>query len=212
MSIRRRVIKVGGSLLTHPDLVDKLREYLNGLSPAENWLIVGGGEMVDAIRTLDRLRTLPPDHVHWWCVELLGISFRVVSAWFPDFENIDDADAFAKRAGQAPAAGSFIWVDPNAFYHRGLEAQRTARDPVASLPPHDWRTTSDTIAVFLATRVGADEVHLLKSCSIPKSGHDELQMLQQWADQGIVDEAITKFVAGRPLRVTLAQLIPTPET
>ena len=46
-----RVVKVGGSLLDLPQLPQKLRMWLAAQSPAHNVLVVGGGPLVEQVRT-----------------------------------------------------------------------------------------------------------------------------------------------------------------
>ncbi|VTT96911.1 Aspartate/glutamate/uridylate kinase OS=Pirellula staleyi (strain ATCC 27377 / DSM 6068 / ICPB 4128) GN=Psta_3593 PE=4 SV=1 [Gemmataceae bacterium] len=58
------VVKVGGSLYDHPRLGPGLRAYLDSLAPAEVWLVPGGGDVVEAIRTLDRVHALGDDACH----------------------------------------------------------------------------------------------------------------------------------------------------
>ena len=45
-----RVVKLGGSLLTLPDLSYRLREWIAVQTPKTNIIIVGGGRVVDEVQ------------------------------------------------------------------------------------------------------------------------------------------------------------------
>ncbi|HVL11024.1 MAG TPA: hypothetical protein VM529_00565 [Gemmata sp.] len=68
------VVKVGGSLYDHPQLAPRLRAYLDSLAPAEVMLVPGGGEVVDAVRKLDRVHGLGEEVSHGLAVLALGVT------------------------------------------------------------------------------------------------------------------------------------------
>lgn len=179
----RRVVKLGGSLLIRHDLVDRLRDWYATETPAETLLVVGGGELIDAIRRLDRVRPNNPVEVHWRCVDMLQATFATVREWFPDWDSICSAEQFYEHSRRGFAVERPTIVSVGAFYHR---------DGNAGLP-EDWRTTTDAIAAFLAHRVGAQELLLLKSCQVDRSA-DATKL----ADQGIVDPAFPIAANGLP--------------
>ncbi len=133
-------------------------------------MIIGGGELIDAIRKLDRVHGGDPVEIHWLCVELLETTFQLFSSWF-DWECIRKR---ASRCWRQSEVGfkteSPTLVSVSAFYDRN-----DAIDGV----PLDWRTTSDTIAALLAHRTAAEELVLLKSCPIDSSAS-----IQQLAERG----------------------------
>ena len=171
----RRVVKVGGSLLVRDDLRAALPRWIACQSKAETLLIVGGGELIDAIRNLDRAHGGDPVEIHWLCVDLLKTTFQLFSFWF-DWECIRKRQTLLAAIKSGFRVESPTLVSVSAFYDRN--------DVVAGLPP-DWRTTTDTIAALLAQRTAAEELVLLKSCPIDASAS-----IQQLADLGIVDEAL----------------------
>ena len=78
----RRVVKVGGSLLGREDLTIALPRWLERQAECETLMLTGGGGLVDAIRDLDAIRPGDPVRTHWICVELLDVTFRLMSNWF----------------------------------------------------------------------------------------------------------------------------------
>lgn len=165
-----RVIKVGGSLLGRPNLLDDLFAWWSTLDLADDWLLVGGGQMIDAVRVWDRLRPTDPTDVHWQCVEMLRHSRQhLIAAMHAD-------GRWRDRMNGTPA--EFQVVDPTVFYHRD------AGSPL----PENWDTTTDAIAMWIGVCLEADEVILLKSCDVPA----ELS-LGDWIDRGIIDPACDKL-------------------
>jgi aspartokinase-like uncharacterized kinase len=174
----RRVVKVGGSLLLRDDLLTALPRWLASQVDSETLIIVGGGELIDAIRNLDRVHGGDAVETHWLCVDLLDTTFRIVSGWF-DWDRITTPQAFQEGITSGFSLPSPTLVSPRAFYTRDQV------DGSIITVPLDWRTTTDTIAALLALRTAADELVLLKSCEV-----DPAASLNQLAAKGIVDEAL----------------------
>ena len=172
-----RVVKVGGSLLSRADLPAALSRWLKTQSPTETYVIVGGGHLVDAIRELDQLRPMDSASVHWTCVELLNVTGRMVAQWL-SWPCVETREAFEQLRRQQNLDPATTVILPSTFYDAA----------VPDLPvtlPHDWRTTTDSIAGLLGVLLQADEVVLLKSCQV-----DPLASLQQLAEEGVVDTAM----------------------
>ncbi len=168
----RRVVKLGGSLLDLPDLVDRLRGWIARQPPAVNILIVGGGPLADAIRTTDRLHNLGEQPAHWLCIRAMSVTAEMIAGLFDEMDLIREYDAL-RSFTMAPRSvvfdpESFLRVDEPAF-------------PGMSLP-HGWHVTSDSIAARLAVVLDADELVLLKSASPPAGDFEEA------ARGGYVDE------------------------
>ena len=185
-----RVVKVGGSLLLRPDLIEALREWIDDQPPARTVLIFGGGEVIDAIRRLDRLRPGESQRVHWRCVDLLQATFETAAEWFPDWDAVDSPmpppDQF--WSGIVPSRPAILSV--RSFYRRGSSSDL----------PCDWRTTTDAILAELAIRSEADQAVILKSCPVdPNASVNEL------AQAGIVDPALP-LIADQVKALTVTKL------
>ena len=144
------VYKLGGSLFGLPDLRDRLRHVLSAEPRA--LVVAGGGAAADAVRDWDRVHALGEAAAHRAACESLGVSARFVASLL-------GAELVAAR-GEARAAwvrGPVCVLDVPRF----LEVEEP-RDPRP--PPHDWGTTSDTLAAWVAARWPADRLVLLKSC------------------------------------------------
>lgn len=172
------VVKIGGSLLTHPRFASGLRWWLSRQSRWRRiYLIVGGGEIVDALRRIDAIQRCDPVELHWLCVRMMRHTIELVAPWLPEatlLPRSTDWEACVKEARQ----GCFL-VPPDLFY------SPASGDSL----PCDWTTTSDSIAALLASRLGTRNLILLKSCHPPATAN-----LQRLADLEAVDPVLPGLV------------------
>lgn len=170
-----RVIKIGGSLLARRDLRASMLGWLSRQPRAQRTsIIVGGGEVIEAMRQIDAIHHLETAEMHWRCVRLLRATFEIANELFPEWDVVATPQHFqAYLQGSSNGSPTLIAVD--AFFVPGAEPE---------LPP-SWQTTTDAIAAHLCQRLTAEELVLLKSCEVPETA--DLDALVQ-AD--IVDEAI----------------------
>jgi aspartokinase-like uncharacterized kinase len=189
---RTCVVKIGGaSVFSNRSDVHHLREYLDQLdadSSSRYFMIVGGGETVESMRTLHRTHPqLDPRRMHWRCVdllsatcdaaaELLGLKNRIASS--------KDFDA----ANESPSQGCYL-VDVRSFYQQ----ENLGWIPQPLVPTEDWETTSDTLAWLLALRLAADELQLIK-----KPDCSSVDSLEQAVSSGLVDPQMMMLSRNQP--------------
>jgi aspartokinase-like uncharacterized kinase len=175
----RRVLKIGGSLLLQPELPNAVNRWLDDQPPAQSIAIVGGGELIDAMRGLDPVYRPGASWTHWRCVDLLRTSFELLGPHLPGWK-IDATDrAFQTlRQRDEPADLSRHLLAVDAFYRPGL----------SSPLPETWETTTDAIAGWLAILLAADELVLFKSCDV-----DPNRALVDLAESGVVDPALPRL-------------------
>lgn len=73
----RTVIKVGGSLLTLPDLATRLKHLLATI-PGRFQLIAGGGESADAVRKYDQIHQLSESAAHHLAILSLSVTTELL--------------------------------------------------------------------------------------------------------------------------------------
>ncbi|WP_417746207.1 hypothetical protein [Rosistilla oblonga] len=179
-----RVVKLGGSLLINPDLAVAVRRWLTAQTQRKTAIIVGGGELIDVMRAMDRRFELDLVAMHWRCIRLLRHTFEIVSELMPELVPIGDATALERWChDRGDRSAALVAVD--AFY------DSQARGPISL--PTNWATTTDSIAALLARQLEATELVLLKSCSVA-----ETIDWQEAARREIVDAAFPQFIEGIP--------------
>ena len=169
--MKRRVIKVGGSLLQRADLADQLKIWIKQQTVAENFFIVGGGIIVDAIRALDQMHRLEPCQTHWMCVDLLDVTYQIARNWFADWTHVETRNQLHHVINRPVTAMNHL-VATKSFYHQDDDAGF----------PQGWQTTSDSISARLAIVVDADEIVLLKSTNV-----DRNETISSLVTAGIID-------------------------
>ncbi len=210
-----RVVKIGGSLLDFADLTERLELWLQTQPPSENLVVVGGGEIVEAMRQLARLYPLQDSFVHWECVRLLQTSYAILRQLISRANCLTSREDWLKylnaralRLTGAPVENqayrnhclqSITLVNVSAFY-----AQELAHELPLQLP-ESWDTTTDSISALLCRLVGAQELVLLKSTDPPAG------TLVQLADGGFVDGAFPQAAHQLP-KIQLVNLRAEPFT
>ncbi len=68
------VVKLGGSLLDLPDLMERLKALAEHLHPAPVLIIAGGGAAANLVRSLDRRFGLTPEQAHWTAIAAMSFN------------------------------------------------------------------------------------------------------------------------------------------
>jgi aspartokinase-like uncharacterized kinase len=190
---RISVVKVGGSLLTNADLPRLLRRWLVAQQAARHdthyVLIVGGGPLVDAVREIDRSNQLGDAVGHWICIDLMGITARIVAAALPELALVDQ---FAELLDRVSRRGVTLFC-PNQFL-RQIEP-KSFGTPLAA----NWSVTSDSIAGRLAIVLSADELVLIKSAVFPTPTNVSNDPLAEFAASGYVDSFLPNLKQELPM-------------
>lgn len=180
METRTTVVKIGGSLLSSPNLPQRLRAWLAKQStshPATHFvLVVGGGRWADNVRELDAHSEIGQERAHWICIELMDVTAGLLSAMLPELSTVS---ALAEIKQRAALPGITI-VKPREFL------EKVEPHAAGTKLPEDWTVTSDSIAARLAIVLGADDLVLLKSAPAPAT-KDASKFLAEWAAANYVD-------------------------
>lgn len=153
MSLPLRIVKVGGSLLSLPDLAARLQHWLSQQPEARNVLLAGGGLLADAIRTWDERFQLGEETSHWLCVDLLDVMAGTLHQILKKQGIVCQLSNSLEQLSAAP-----LLVFAPAQFLREQESGLAG-----CKLPHSWQATSDSIAARLAEVCQADELVLLKS-------------------------------------------------
>ena len=137
------VVKVGGGLLADTAVFDAVLAAVAGAARLRRVLVVpGGGPFADAVRGVDARFRLPDSAAHWMAVLAMDQYAHLIAARMPGAVVIDRPGEVA--ADCIPVLAPYAWL-------------REA-DPL----PHSWDVTSDSIAAWVAGRLGARRLILVK--------------------------------------------------
>jgi aspartokinase-like uncharacterized kinase len=142
-----RVVKVGGSLLAAPGLLDHVLAIVAHAARSQRLVIVpGGGRFADAVRQVGRTIPLSDGAAHWMAVLAMDQYAHLIVDRLANATLVEDPAGVVRAldAGMVPVLAPSRWL-------------RSA-DPL----PHSWDVTSDSIAAWLAGAMGAAHLTLIK--------------------------------------------------
>ncbi len=168
------VLKVGGSLLSRPDWPVLLASLIAARGHKACCLVVGGGAVVDGLRSLDHTLPQSPQLMHDLAIDAMRLTARLVAV------------ALDVSMVAAPPDDGVAVLDVPAWLAVGSRATAL---------PVGWQVTSDAIAATVAVECGS---RLLLAKSVPPPPcPDDADLLSSLGRAGWVDEHFP--VAARPL-------------
>jgi aspartokinase-like uncharacterized kinase len=137
------VVKVGGSLSRRPAALRRLMDALAALARRHLLVVVpGGGPFADAVRRVDLRFGLDDSSAHWMAILGMDQYAYLLSYLARDASVVWDRDEIASGRLNVLAVSSWL---------RRLDAL-----------PHSWHVTSDSIAAWVARRLRAKMLVLVK--------------------------------------------------
>ena len=149
------VIKLGGSLLELPQLLDRFSAICAADASVRRLVVVGGGRAADAVRLFDRRFGLDPQQGHWLAIRAMSFNAHLFAAVMDHVEPACTIKTCERiwSSDKTAVMEPLSWLEDE--HRRGI------------VVPHVWEFTSDSIAAHVATRLGAGRLTLLKS-ALPK--------------------------------------------
>lgn len=141
----KRVVKIGGSLLSKAGLGDSLNQWLVENNDMQNILVVGGGELADVIRRLDASLKLSSMLSHRLALQTMSINASAIAECIPNCLQTDDLETVQKTSKSNIIFDSHHWIN------------------LCHDVPATWDFTSDSVAAKLAAELSAEELVLIKS-------------------------------------------------
>lgn len=148
------VVKVGGSLLTWPELPERLARWLDAERASRLVLIAGGGPAADFVRILDEIHHLGDEPAHRLALHALDFTAEALARLVSGsrvVHRLDDLPS-AWIAGAQPILAPRLYLE---------EVDEWRSDRLA----YSWEVTSDSIAARVAVDLRAMRLILLKSTS-----------------------------------------------
>lgn len=170
------VVKLGGSLLGSPELtlwLDLFARYGNG----KIVIVPGGGIFADTVRESQKRSGISDAVAHKMAIMAMDQYGVLMAGLNPALVTAQSELEIAERGWQHRAV---IW----------LPSVMVCADESI---PANWQVTSDSLAAWLAARLSADQLILVKS------RRPDMQQisLEQLTKDGLVDEHFGDFTAGQ---------------
>lgn len=156
---RSILCKLGGSLLQHVELPSRLRALFVAYPSTRLTVLTGGGEAADLVRDWAERFGLDDVISHELAIAAMDFNTELLRKLFSDWSVATCREEWdhAFNTSTNPTL-----LSPTAF----LEAEETFAGKEL---PRSWDVTSDSLAAWLAGRLGCDELWLLKSCPAPSA-------------------------------------------
>jgi aspartokinase-like uncharacterized kinase len=157
------VVKIGGSLLSLGDALPRTIAALEILATTRAILVVpGGGPFADTVRIASERHSLSDDDAHWMAILGMEQFALILASRIRNAELVHRRGEIARALarGRVPVLAPYRWL-------------REA-DPL----PHSWDVTSDSIAAWVASKVGARGLILIKP-----PGHDPHTAVDRYFDR-----------------------------
>lgn len=170
------VVKLGGSLGDSPALLPWLRT----LKDSGVAIVPGGGEFADAVRRAQERQAFGDEAAHAMAILAMAQYGLMLKGLAPDLETARDPAALRTLVESGKSA---VWL-PHP-------------EDIAVKP--GWEVTSDSLAVWLAGKIGAGDLVLIKSAPLPPVAASTGAA----QTSGLVDQAFGRFLRAEKIRAWL---------
>jgi aspartokinase-like uncharacterized kinase len=146
------VVKVGGGLLQIPGALDRVGTALARTGRVRRVVVLaGGGPFADAVREFQKTHGLSESAAHWMAILGMDQYAYAIADHTPGSRVVEDSSGIqrAHSDGVVPVLAPSRWL--------------RAADEL----PHSWTVTSDSLAAYLATLLGIEELVLVKPADGP---------------------------------------------
>jgi len=177
------VVKLGGSL--HRDgLLPQWLELLSTLGRGRVTVVPGGGGFADEVRELQSHWRFDDVAAHNMAILAMAQTATMLRALSPALQPAMREADIRRALRQGHAA---LWLP--------LDLLRERPDELTS-----WDVSSDSLALWLARRLNAERLIVVKSCPL-----DAALSLHQCVDAGVLDRRFAALADGAPFPIDLVQ-------
>jgi len=165
------VVKLGGSLAGS----DALPYWLDALADANVVIVPGGGPFADQVRSAQQRWSFGDEAAHAMALLAMGQYGLMLNGMCPKLGIASDVRALS---ASVESGRSVVWLPDLSLMND-------------SSIPTSWDVTSDSLAAWLASRLNAANLLLIKSAAISSDDASYCGLVAQ----GVVDAAFERFSA-----------------
>ena len=171
------VVKLGGSLLGSPELKLWL-EIVVKFSDGKIIIVPGGGIFADAVREAQQLSHINDAVAHQLALLAMDQFGLVMAGMNPELVTASSELEIAERGWQ----------------HRGIIWLPSKMILADETIPQNWQVTSDSLSAWLANKLGAEQLILVKSKSLTCYSKSEAISLSTLLEDELVDSSFAGFI------------------
>ena len=186
------IIKLGGSLAANPELSDWCQMLAGPCLQSDLRSVVvvpGGGPFADVVRIAQKTHGFDDETAHSMAIAGMEQYGRMLHGLAPALKPAFDLDDFTLAAQEGRTA---LWMP---------QTMTQAMAGESADIPRDWETTSDSLAAWLAGRLKASRLVLIKSAELPVPETDgegaNGLALSRLQETGLIDRALGNFACNR---------------
>jgi aspartokinase-like uncharacterized kinase len=166
------VVKIGGSLLGTPEL-ERWLEVAAKHADGKIIIVPGGGVFADAVREAQKITKISDACAH----RLAVLAMDQFGLMLADMNPL------------LATASTEMEIDERTWQHRGIVWLPSKMVLADDSIPQNWDITSDSLAAWLADKLGAQHLVLVKS----DKPDEKALSLKTITDGGLVDQAFGDF-------------------
>lgn len=174
------VVKIGGSLLGSPELYRWLEIFVK-FSDGNVIIVPGGGLFADAVREAQAQSNISDAVAHKLAVIAMDQYGLLLAGMNTGLTTASSELELAERSWQ----------------HRGIVWLPSKMVLAEDSIPKNWQVTSDSLTAWLATKLGADQLILIKSKSLASYQNTLSVPLQTLVDDEMIDPQFVDFATGQ---------------
>ncbi len=172
------IIKLGGSLLGSPELKNWL-DALVKFSDGKVVIVPGGGVFADAVRDAQKLSNISDVTAHQLALKAMDQFGLLLAGMNAELVTASSELEIAERGWQHRC---IVW----------LPSQMVLADDEI---PQNWEVTSDSLSAWLANKLNAKQLILVKSKSL--DDYPSAISAQTLVEDGLVDAQFLNFIKGQ---------------
>jgi aspartokinase-like uncharacterized kinase len=174
------VIKLGGSLLGTPELARWL-EIIVKYSDGKVVVVPGGGLFANSVREAQQISNASDEVAHQLALMAMDQFGLLLAGMNSDLVTASSELEIAERGWQ----------------HRGIVWLPSKMAMADSSIPKNWQVTSDSLSAWLANKLGAEQLILVKSKPLISYQKEAPTALQHLVDDEVIDSQFINFSAGK---------------
>lgn len=174
------VIKLGGSLLGSPELAKWLETIVNHCD-GHVIIVPGGGLFANSVREAQKISNMSDATAHQLALLAMDQYGIMLAAMNP----------------QLVTASTELEIAERGWQHRGIVWLPSKMVLADDSVPKNWQVTSDSLAAWLANKLDAQQLIIVKSTSLLSYQQTAPCALQHLVDDEVIDSQFSQYIAGQ---------------